>query len=56
MSQTRRISKIAAAIAAGMLALVCAVPTTAAATAPTSSGVEQAISHANPTGGGGWCC
>lgn len=55
MSNTRRFSRIAAAVAAGLFALVCAVPTTAIASSATTQ--QQNISHTNAhEGGGGWCC
>lgn len=58
MSQSRRFSKIAAVIAAGMFALFAAVPTTAGASTPAPNGAQQTSTLHGPVngGGGGWCC
>ena len=53
MSQTRRISRIAAAIAAGVLSLVCAVPTSAVV---STTNADNSSVQGTRNGGGGWCC
>lgn len=54
MSQSRRLSRIATAVAAGLFTLVCVVPTAAIATSTNAQ--HSSTQDGNSGGGGGWCC